>query len=74
LTELLAYDIDRLVSWPARNIDLLAWFSNDERQECWVCHQRASVTIAGALAAFCLDCGTITIDGLPIKVGATRVA
>ena len=49
-------------------VDLLAWFSDDERQGCWVRHERALVTIPEALADFCLACGTITIEGVPIKV------
>lgn len=56
------------------NFDLLAWFSEEERRECWVCNEPAAVSVGGASdASFCLACGTISLDGVPIKVGATRL-
>jgi hypothetical protein len=53
---------------PESNVDLLAWFSEDERQACASCGERASVTIPEVVALFCLSCGAITIDGLRIDV------
>jgi len=48
-------------------IDLLAWFTEDERQDCTTCGERACVTLPDALASFCLACGAITIDGVEIE-------
>jgi len=48
-------------------IDLLAWFSEDEREECSTCGERTCVTLPHALASFCLACGAITIDGVDIE-------
>jgi hypothetical protein len=49
-------------------IDLLAWFSDDEREDCATCGERARVTLPDALASFCLACGAITIDGIEIEI------
>lgn len=48
-------------------VDLLAWFSEDERQGCARCGERACVTLPDALASFCLACGAITIDGVALE-------
>jgi len=48
------------------NVDMLAWFSEDERNVCGSCGQRASVSFPDALASFCLACGAISVDGVPI--------
>jgi hypothetical protein len=53
---------------PGTNVDFLAWFSEDERHPCSVCGERTRVTLPDALAAFCLACGTISIDGVPIEI------
>jgi hypothetical protein len=58
------------VDTPGTNIDMLAWFSEDERQECSKCGERAVVTLPDALASFCLACGVIWIEGEPIEVAA----
>jgi hypothetical protein len=50
------------------NVDLLAWFSDDEREACAKCGERACVTLPDALASFCLACGAITIDGVEIEL------
>ena len=49
-------------------VDLLAWFSDDERHDCSTCGERACVTLPDALASFCLACGAITIDGVEIEL------
>jgi hypothetical protein len=49
-------------------VDLLAWFSEDERQSCAKCAERACVTLPDALASFCLACGAITIDGVELDL------
>jgi hypothetical protein len=50
------------------NIDMLAWFSDDERHECPSCHERASVSLPEVPATFCLSCGAISVDGVPIEL------
>jgi hypothetical protein len=57
----------------ATNVDLLAWFSEDERQECSTCAERACVTLPNVVASFCLACGAVTIDGAGIAISAGRV-
>ena len=52
----------------AGNIDLLAWFSEDERQVCETCRERTAVSVPEALASFCLSCGAVAIDGVPIDI------
>jgi uncharacterized protein with ACT and thioredoxin-like domain len=47
---------------------MLAWFTEAERDMCGSCGKRASVTVADALAAFCLACGAITIEGVRFDV------
>jgi hypothetical protein len=49
-------------------VDLLAWFSDDERQVCAKCGERGCVTLPDALASFCLVCGAITIDGMELEL------
>jgi hypothetical protein len=51
-----------------RNIDLLAWFSEDERQACESCGERSAVSVPDALASFCLRCGAVAIDGARVDV------
>jgi hypothetical protein len=48
------------------NVDLLAWFSEDERSECGSCGERACVGLPDVVASFCLACGAVTIDGFRI--------
>ena len=55
------------------NVDLLTWFSEDERGPCDHCGERARVSLPDALAAFCLGCGAITIEGVRVDVDG-RVA
>lgn len=50
------------------NRDLLAWFSEEEREMCAACHERARVSFPEALASFCLSCGAIWADGVRIDV------
>ena len=52
----------------AGNVDLLTWFSEEERQVCEDCGERSSVSLPEAVASFCLRCGAITIDGVRIDV------
>jgi hypothetical protein len=51
-----------------RNVDFLAWFSDDERQLCESCGERSAVTVPAAVASFCLGCGAVTIDGARVDV------
>ena len=55
------------------NVDLLAWFSEEERQECSTCAEQACVTLPNVVASFCLACGAVTIDGAGIAISAERV-
>ncbi len=50
------------------NADMLAWVSDEERQVCRSCGEKACVTVANAAASFCLCCDAITIDGVRIDV------
>jgi hypothetical protein len=52
----------------SRNVDFLAWFSEDERQTCESCGERSAVSVPAAVATFCLSCGAVTIDGVRIDV------
>ena len=52
----------------ARNLDLLAWFSEDERQVCQSCGERSAVSVPDALASFCLRCGAVALDGVRVDV------
>jgi hypothetical protein len=52
----------------ATNLDMLAWFSEDERNVCGACGEQACVALSAAVASFCLACGAITIDGQRIDV------
>ena len=54
-------------------VDLLAWFSDDERSDCAKCGERTCVTLPAALASFCLACGAITIDGVEIELAPDAV-
>jgi len=57
----------RLVAEPPQsNFDLLAWFSEEERDVCGSCGERACVSLPAALASFCLACGAVSIDGVRI--------
>jgi hypothetical protein len=49
---------------PLDNVDLLAWFSEDERHVCESCGDRSAVSVPDALASFCLRCGAVTIEGV----------
>jgi hypothetical protein len=51
---------------PPTNLDMLAWFSEDERSLCKSCGQRAAVSLPEADTCFCLGCAAITIDGVRI--------
>jgi len=48
------------------NLDVLAWFSEDERDVCGSCGAKACVSIDEATASFCLACGAVSIDGIRI--------
>jgi len=58
------------MSQPAasRNVDFLAWFSEDERQLCESCGERSAVNVPDARASFCLRCSAVTIDGVRLDV------
>lgn len=48
------------------NLDMLAWFREDERSLCKSCGQRAAVTLPEVETSFCLGCGAVTVDGVRI--------
>jgi hypothetical protein len=48
------------------NLDLLAWFADDERAECSRCGEVARVEASHPLAWLCLGCGEIWIDGTSV--------
>jgi hypothetical protein len=48
---------------------MLAWFSEGERHVCGSCKEKACVTLPGVLAAFCLACRAIWVDG--VRIDAT---
>jgi hypothetical protein len=50
------------------NVDLLEWFSEDERNVCSSCGEKACVVLPDAPAHFCLACGAITVSGMRIDV------
>jgi hypothetical protein len=53
------------------NVDLLDWFSDEEREVCSDCGARACVSFPGLDAAFCLACNTVKVDGKKIDLGET---
>jgi hypothetical protein len=53
---------------PLDNVDLLAWFSEDERQACEGCGETSAVSIPDAVALFCLRCGAVTIEGVRLDL------
>jgi len=56
------------------NTDLLHWFDEDETSQCPACRARACVTAPKALAAFCLHCGAVWIDGERLDVDGKILA
>jgi hypothetical protein len=52
-----------MAALPLSNVDFLDWFSEDERDVCSDCGERACVTFEEAKAAFCLACGSVKVDG-----------
>jgi hypothetical protein len=50
------------------NVDLLAWFGEDERRECASCGVRACVSLPEASAMFCLACGAVLVDGARVEM------
>jgi hypothetical protein len=51
---------------PPPNVDMLAWFSEEEKHVCGSCDERACVTLPDALASFCLGCGAVSVNGVRI--------
>jgi hypothetical protein len=51
---------------PPSGVDMLAWFSEDERSDCSSCRRRESVGLPAVRASFCLGCGAISIGDLRI--------
>lgn len=45
------------------NIDLLAWFDEEEREECAHCGERAAVGFREIETIFCLACGAVWLRG-----------
>jgi hypothetical protein len=65
--------VGALTEASSSNVDMLAWFSEGERHVCRSCKENACVTLPGVLAAFCLACGAIWVDG--VRIDATlRIA
>lgn len=50
------------------NRDLLDWFSDDERDVCSSCRERARVSLPDVPAHFCLACGAVWIAGMRLDV------
>lgn len=50
------------------NRDLLDWFSEDEREQCGYCGERARVSLAEVPTTFCLACGAVTSGGIRLDV------
>jgi hypothetical protein len=53
---------------PNRNVDLLEWFSDEEREVCSDCGEKACVSFPGLQAAFCLACNAVKVDGKKIEL------
>lgn len=53
---------------PPPNTDMLAWFRDEERHVCDACHEKACVSLPGAIASFCLACNAVTLDGVRLDV------
>jgi hypothetical protein len=53
------------------NVDMLAWFAENERGVCPSCGKHACVTLPKAVASFCLACGAITVDGVRVDADGT---
>lgn len=53
---------------PSDNLDMLAWFGEEERHVCGACGERACVSLPGALGSFCFACTAVTVDGQRIDV------
>jgi hypothetical protein len=64
----------RMAADAMTNVDLLAWFAEDERSHCSECAERACVTLPNARASFCLSCGTITVKGERIDPARLQAA
>jgi hypothetical protein len=63
-----AYRGPTMLTQPLTNLDLLAWFSEEERNECSSCGRRACVTLPDVAARFCLACGAIHIGGMRLDM------
>ena len=50
------------------DVDMLAWFSEGERQVCGSCGEKARVSLPDGFASFCLACGAVWADGVRIDV------
>jgi hypothetical protein len=48
---------------PRTNLDLLAWFSDEERGICPDCGAHAVVSLSRSAAEFCLACGGMWFEG-----------
>jgi hypothetical protein len=56
---------------PLSNVDLLAWFDEDERSVCGHCGEKTCVSLPEVVASFCLACDAITVNGERIDVDRT---
>jgi hypothetical protein len=50
------------------NLDLLDWFSEDERAVCGSCGESACVSLPEADSHFCFACGAVTVAGERIDI------
>jgi hypothetical protein len=57
---------------PLTNVDLLDWFSDEERGLCSDCGQHACVGLPGLTASFCLACNSVKVDGKTITLSEKR--
>jgi hypothetical protein len=53
---------------PPSNLDLLAWFDEDERSLCAHCGEHTSVGLPDVATSFCLGCGAVSIGGERLDV------
>jgi hypothetical protein len=47
---------------------MLDWFSDDKRNVCSSCAERACVSLPHVSAHFCLACGAVTVAGMRLDV------
>jgi len=54
-------------------VDMLVWFGEDETHVCGTCGAHACVIPSDAFASFCLACGAVLVDGVPMESGVSEL-